>query len=115
MIGTLPYAAPEQVRGADELDRRADVYGLGATLYAALTGRPPFQTASAEETLHQVLTADPAPPRVLNPAVPRDLEVVCLKCLRKDPRDRYPTAADLAADLRRFLDNKPVLARPLPV
>jgi len=115
LLGTLAYASPEQVRGGEGLDRRADVYALGATLYAGLTGRPPFQAATTEETLRQVLTADPAPPRVLNPAVPRDLEMVCLKCLRKDRRDRYASAAELAADLHRFLDGKPVLARQLPV
>jgi WD40 repeat protein len=101
-------ASPERAA----LGPRSDVYSLGAVLYHALTGRPPFQGESLEAVLTQLLTSDPVPPRLLNPAAPRDLETVCLKCLIKEPPRRYETAEALAEELGRFLRNEPILAKP---
>jgi serine/threonine-protein kinase len=111
-LGTPAYMSPEQIdaRGL-ELDARCDVYGLGATLYHALTGQPPFDADSVEELFHSVLCSDAPPPSTLAPAVPADLDTIVLKCLDKEPGRRYPDAAVLAADLERFLGGEPVLAR----
>ena len=113
VLGTPQYMAPEQARSAGgALDRRADVYSLGATLYHVLTGQPPFSGATAMEVLHHLLTQEPRPPRALTPDLPVDLEAILLKCLEKDRAARYDSARALAEDLERFLAGEPVLARP---
>ena len=94
---------PEQAASAKDIGPAADTYSLGAILYFLLTGRPPFKAATAADTLQQVLTEGPVPPRQLESKCPRDLEAICLKCLQKQPADRYATAAQLADDVARFL------------
>src|SRR5581483_11887799 len=112
VLGTPQYMAPEQALGLNgRVGPPADVYALGAVLYECLTGRPPFTGASVLEILERVKADPPLPVEALAPSVPRDLGTVCLKCLEKDPHQRYPTAAELRADLDRFLADRPVLAR----
>lgn len=112
IIGTPSYMSPEQAAAKHNLVSVAsDVYSLGAILYACLTGRAPFVGESTIETLRQLIDDEPVSLRTLNPKLPRDLENVCHKCLQKDPHKRYATAADLADDLDRYLDGRPVVAR----
>ena len=115
VIGSPGYMSPEQAAGdAKKFTTATDVYGLGAIFYALLTGRPPFEGGSAGETLYHLRNRAPVSPSQLNPKVPAPLEVICLKCLEKDPARRYSSADLLAADLKCWLEGKPIKARPVP-
>lgn len=110
--GTPSFMAPEQAQlHSHRLSPATDIHGLGAIFYSALTGRPPYLGSSAEDTVRQVIERAPARLREINPEVPRDLEAICMKCLAKDPAERYPSAHELADDLMRFLDGRPVSVR----
>jgi serine/threonine protein kinase len=112
LIGTPRYMSPEQVRGKPALvDHRTDIYSLGATLYELLTLVPLFSGTTRDELMHQIAFAEPRPPRTVDRAIPRDLETIILKAVAKNPAERYATAQELADDLQRFLDDKPILAR----
>jgi eukaryotic-like serine/threonine-protein kinase len=113
ILGTPGFIAPEQAAGQKTVGPAVDVYGLGAILYMLLTGRPPFQGANAVDVLRSVIDDQPVPVRRLRPDCPRDLEVICLKCLEKESGKRYASAAALADDLHRYLADEPILARPV--
>lgn len=115
ILGTPSYMAPEQIRDARVADAGADIYSLGATLYHALTGKPPFQASTPMETLHQVLHDDPVSPRQLNTEVCRDLDTIVMKCLDKEVTRRYASASELSDDLERYLNGQPIVARPLGI
>jgi serine/threonine protein kinase/WD40 repeat protein/tetratricopeptide (TPR) repeat protein len=112
LVGTLRYMAPERFRGVS--DRRCDLYALGATMYELLTLRPAFDSHDRVRLIDQIVNEPPAPPRQLDRRIPRDLETIVLKALAKDPKDRFATADELAAELRRFVENRPLRSRPIP-
>jgi serine/threonine protein kinase/WD40 repeat protein len=113
MLGSVAYMSPEQAQDSAKVREATDVYGLGATLYALLTGRPPFSGKTIAETLDQVKNHEPVPPRRLNPAVDRDLNTLILRCLEKEPGRRLRSAAALADELQRYLERRPILSRPI--
>jgi len=114
VMGTPSYMAPEQATGnLHEISNRTDVYSLGATLYALLAGKPPFSGGTMLETIRQVVRTEPESLTHVSHLVPRDLQTICEKCLAKSPQDRYASAADVAEDLRRYLDGFPINARPI--
>src|SRR5262245_42912489 len=114
VLGTPSYMSPEQAASkSDQVGTASDVYSLGTILYELLTGRPPFQAATPLDTVLLVLNADPVPPRLLIPKLNRELETICLKCLEKEQRRRYQSAQELADDLDRYLNRKPIIARPI--
>jgi eukaryotic-like serine/threonine-protein kinase len=112
IVGTLAYMSPQQARGKVRVDGRSDIYSLGVMLFELLTGTRPF-VGNVRGILHQIEFEEPRPPRAFNEQIPRDLETICIRCLQKEPDRRYRSAARLAADLRRYLDRKPIEARPV--
>jgi WD40 repeat protein/predicted Ser/Thr protein kinase len=111
VMGKPPYMSPEQAQNSAGVTVASDVYSLGATLYALLTGRPPFRADTPAAILKKVIEEDPTSPRMLQPLIPRDLETIALKCLEKEPEQRYASAAELADDMRRYLSGEPIEAR----
>ena len=116
VLGTPSYMSPEQAAGrVKELTAATDVYSLGAVFYQMLTGQPPFVGGTTYETIRLVLETEPRSPRMVNPKVDRDLSTICLKCLEKDPKKRYETAAALADDVERWRRHEPIRARHIGV
>jgi serine/threonine protein kinase/WD40 repeat protein len=114
ILGTPSYMAPEQALAqSDAISKLTDVYALGATLYAALCGHPPHQADNPLDTLRLIVDSDPVPPRQWNPGLPKDLETICLACLKRNPAQRYASAKMMAEELARFEEGKPILARPV--
>ncbi len=114
VLGSPNYMAPEQAAARrGQVGKRSDVYSLGGILYNLLTGRAPFLADTVAKTLYQVQNNEPVSPQLLNPSIPRDLATICLKCLEKEADKRYATALELAEDISRFLNHKPILARPV--
>lgn len=113
MLGTPAFMAPEQVVDPAAVGPETDVYSLGATLYHLLAGRPPFAGATSLETLRMVIENEPVPPSHRKPSIDRDIETICLRCLRKEPRERYRSAEELGWDLSRYLAGEPIAARPI--
>ncbi|MBW3541963.1 MAG: protein kinase, partial [Planctomycetes bacterium] len=113
IVGTPSYMAPEQAWGKTDVGPLADIYALGAMLYALVTGRPPFQGPTPLETVMQLRQQEPVPPSRLQPTLPRDLETICMKALQKEPHSRYESAEALAEDLERYLNDEPIVARPI--
>lgn len=112
VIGTLGYMSPEQARGEiHTLSSRTDVYAVGVILYEMLTRKRPFVATSSHTVLHHILTKEPQRPRKIDPGIPRDLQTICLKALEKEPDKRYNSASDMADDLQRYLDHRPIIAR----
>ncbi|MCA9016052.1 MAG: serine/threonine protein kinase, partial [Planctomycetaceae bacterium] len=115
VLGTLAYMSPEQAKGrSSEIEAHSDIYSLGAILYRILTKQVPFD-GEPHEVLQQILNKEPVLPRKIDAAIPRDLETICLKAISKQKRDRYQTAGEMAADLKRFLDQKPIQSRRISV
>jgi len=112
-MGTPSYMPPEQFGDAASATARSDIYSIGATLYHLLSGRPPFKAATSMATMRQVLNVEPVALRELNPEVNQDLETICMKCLEKEPDRRFQTAAEVADELKRFINGEPILSRPL--
>lgn len=113
VLGTPSYMPPEQIKDSSKIDARADVYSLGGSLYQLITGKPPFKAADMHETLRQVINDDPVPAVRVNTAIPLELDTICLKCLEKEPDARYLSAKELADELERFVDGRPILAQPV--
>ncbi|MGH9262631.1 MAG: protein kinase domain-containing protein, partial [Acidimicrobiales bacterium] len=112
VMGTATYFSPEQARGA-LVDPRSDLYSLGCVLYEMTTGHPPFSGDSAVAIAYKHVQENPVPPRRIDPGLPETLEAITLKCLAKNPANRYPSAQDLRADLRRYLDGSRIMAEPV--
>jgi serine/threonine protein kinase len=114
MVGTPAYMAPEQITGpSTAIDRRTDVYSLGVTLYVMLTLRRPFEGETYEQTINQILRREPQPPRKIDPRIPVDLETICLRAMEKEPHGRFPTAGEMAHDLRRWAEGFAIASRPI--